>query len=149
MREILFRGKRIDNGEQVEGFLVICDDRYFILPKTKINCLNPEWLKKGEYAFCCFIEVRPETIVQYTGLTDKNGKKIFEGDIIRDAFGLNWVIAFENNAFVVKDTFEMKTYFAIYEQWRYDRYSKKYISPSDSFEIIGNIYDNPELLHIT
>ena len=129
MRKIWFRGKRLDNA-WVEGYFFAKP----ILEKYFIILGEEQWM------------VKPNTIGQYTGLDDMNGNKIFEGDIVRGAGGLPWLIAFENNAFVCKDKY-MEIYFTLFEQHDYDYKENKWMAPSERFEVIGNIYDNPELLN--
>ena len=80
MREILFRGKRKNNGEWVYGFV-----------------LNAEYTLIGYYKNghdFCIVEVIPETVGQYTGLKDNKGNKIFENDIVMDAYGEELKVVF-------------------------------------------------------
>ena len=132
MREILFRGKRIDNGEWIEGAYFPKNDNY---PATI-------YIDDGLGTY-----VDPATVGQYTGLTDKNGKKIFEGDIVRHH---------NDNPYALPSIFEKgKVYWdEQYCGWRrtsngafHHGCVKTYrIAPDCNYEVIGNIYDNPELL---
>ena len=130
MREILFRGKRTDNGEW-----------FFVNEMRQYGDMI--YLFGGadrEYSVASH-HIIPETVGQYTGLTDKNGKKIFEGDIVRAEIcegnhqGFRFPIGevvLENGSFCIKD-YKQTTPLSSY-------------SPRVQFEVIGNIHDNPELL---
>lgn len=134
MAEILLtRGKRTDNGKWVEGYYVHLHDNKgheshrVYSGYTESDC--------GEF-YPDFFEVEPETIGQYTGLTDNNGTKIFEGDIIRngefdeeDGYG---VVEFSDGAFEVNGHGLSCTFHENF--WGTD------------CEVVGNICDNPELL---
>lgn len=123
MREILFRGKRIDNGEWVEGSFV----NLWMVNYKKYQPLITD-NKAISY------EIDPETIGQYTGLTDKNGKRIFEGDIVRLYGGeeYEWVakVGMKSGCWVVFSE----------NDWDFLAVN---IKPC---EVIGNTHDNPELL---
>ena len=138
MREILFRGKRKDNGEWVEGFLVIAEDTF--KPDNEKTCfiLEADASYFGHGEFSGVERVIPETIGQFTGLTDKNGKKVFEGDILKtDKFSE------PNKKYIVKYDLQFGAFIG---QDRYNVYFVTFDGDSDQFEIIGNIHDNPELL---
>ncbi len=155
-REILFKAKRKDNGEWVEGCYVICRKHHYILPT--INEIIGYDEREGEY-----IEIDPDTLCQYTGLTDKHGRKIWENDILighgndRDlskvSFGKSYVIDVETlNR--VDEVIGWHT-----EVIETDALSKCepfclpmpltdfYIERSE-FEVYGNIFDNPDLLEV-
>ena len=133
MRNYLFRGKRIDNGEWVTGFYVHYDDTK---DNHKDDCDYIVGIHTGEHF--PFFEVIPETVGQYTGLTDKNGKKIFEGDIVKGLFvfgEISSVVIFKYGSFGI--------------EWNIDEI--KVLDPflglrNIECEVIGNIHDNPELL---
>ena len=138
MREILFRGKRIDNGEWVHGDLVqLHDGRRYIVNNIHGACLDD----KGNFINTeapFVVEVDPSTVGQYTGLTDENGKRIFEGDIVdgndykaEDGYG---IIEFSDGAFEVVGNGISGTFHLNY--WGYE------------FEVIDNIHDNPELMEV-
>ena len=135
MREILFRGKSPDNGEWVEGYLIQKGGETLIArsPYCTGKLHETSWL---EFCFGGFIEVIPETVGQYTGLTDKNGKKIFEGDIVRYNDTIHKVIFCTING---------SAFFGITmpdrgEIWNFDG-----ITCANKMEVIGNIHDTPEL----
>lgn len=134
MREILFRGKRKDNGEWVQGFYAIQSNHACFQSALKHTSfiLKDEFMDWGLGGLAEY-EVIPETVGQYTGLTDKNGEKIFEGDIIAKGFEryeIKW------NA----EQMRWGIYSDNYEVAGFTKFSEPY------FEVIGNIYDNPELL---
>ena len=120
MREILFRGKALHSGKWVEGDLLNAGYDY-ITAIRKISGVCGE-----------VIGIDPKTVGQYTGLTDKNGKKIFEGDIV---------------------SLWEDIYTCVFDEYNFGyecSNTKNDISfacvLAEDVEIIGNIYDNPELL---
>lgn len=137
MREILFRGKRKDNSEWVCGNLVELGKESFSDEKRFGICDKAVIVGNGGGVLynLKIIEVDSETVGQYTGLTDKNSGKIFEGDIVlitgEDEIGkVEW--REDDAAFVVACGWLEKSF--LKDLWGYD------------VEVIGNIYDNPEFL---
>lgn len=148
MREILFKGKRVDNGEWVEGFYVNVPEHYKpeMSGKSYIVSIN------NGISFA----VIPETVGQYTGLKGKNGKKIFEGDIIETQeyydkpysakkrkkryIGIVEYVTYKHNNGIY---YEAKWYVNIkdFDTYVYGAWSRFY-----DCTVIGNIHDNPELL---
>ncbi|MBQ8435330.1 MAG: hypothetical protein IJX24_04915 [Oscillospiraceae bacterium] len=135
MREILFRGKRVDNGDWVEGWF--CGG----------TCIHPfaKTVKSSQIIDkdLFWHEVIPETVGQYTGLTDKNGKKIFEGDYIvcSQSIESNHIDKYIEMGYV-----EMKHgAFGLHRKQGYYRPFKDWLEDYE-YEVIGNIHDNPELL---
>jgi uncharacterized phage protein (TIGR01671 family) len=117
MREIKFRGKRLENGEWAYGnYIHFAGDGFEEHHITSFKA----WEDNDK--------VDPETVGQYTGLKDKNGKKIYEGDILRYSDGEILGVAFDNKT----SQFTTKT------RWLW--------TIIDVCEIIGNIHENPELL---
>ena len=154
MREILFRAKRIDNGEWVEGFYVYDykHDAHYILANQIIapNCVND---KRNDYSLCEY-EIDYETLCQYTGLKDKNGKRIWENDILK-GFTYPFFCDGEFNYFATVEWSEEYKYFFLYTV-KNPKSTVCGISEgntelfedfnSDDWEVIGNTFDNLELL---
>jgi uncharacterized phage protein (TIGR01671 family) len=131
MREILFRGKRLDNGEWVYGSYIqrwngimhrhyVCDDLYEL-------------------------EVDPKTVGQFTGLLDKNGKKIFEGDVVNHGYENDYGEFYDHYKVIYSNTNTCFVLESIYPCNPIKRLTKNNVK-SQHTEVIGNIYDNFELL---
>lgn len=151
MREILFRAKRIDNGEWVEGQYA-----YILNPLTESGEPIKHLICNGTNIFND--EIDPETLCQYTGLTDKNGNRIWENDIV----------SCEHEKY--PDDNPSEVYPLLPESIKYTRnYAVEFINTGSSYgyrlrnksihfmltgnviqnhkiEVVGNIFDNPELL---
>ena len=141
MREILFRGKREDNGQWVIGFL----SKTRGLDNKLHICIDYE-----EKGLMCSSIVVPSTIGQYTGLTDKNGNKIFDGDIIKNHFEIGVVkfgsyeTPYRDWSAITQDIFSK--HIGFYINWITLDYRKDIEFWNNKIKVIGNIYDNPELL---
>ena len=131
-REIIFKAKRKDNGEWAEGYY---------LPGMKLPGYDGEndfiVMSDGDY-----FAINPITLCQYTGLTDKNGKKIWENDILcghldeKYPEDITYTKVFWNvNGFYTKESRSIDVHLL-------DRFEREY------FEVVGNIFDNPELLEV-
>jgi uncharacterized phage protein (TIGR01671 family) len=128
MRDIKFRGKRLDNGEWAKGQYLYDDVTGKGWSVLSIN--ESQTTEGGLFVYC--VEVDPSTVGQYTGLPDKNGKEIYEGDICRHQAYVNWgklsehtgaVSISPNNGVMIGHN-----------------------SAGTEIKLLGNIHDNPELL---
>lgn len=157
MREILFRGKRKDNGEWVQG------DLWCNPYGKRAICIVSQF---SDQSTTGGNEVIPETVGQYTGLTDENGKKIFEGDIIRyadlydyncylesidnpevyDNVDLSYILTIDEVVYGIKDGYPA------FDLNKHDFEANGLSELSESgqyfYEVIGNVCDNPELLEV-
>lgn len=153
-REIKFRGKMIPENEWIFGTILripappVCfgkseTDKYYIQfpdPRYMPDWNMPYKMVQGE--------VNPDTIGQYTGLHDKNGKEIYEGDIVLYE---DWEMAYEgggNDSFINKGIVEYcedNCCYNVTERQTVDITDVLY-KDNEDLEVIGNIYDNPELL---
>ena len=144
MREILFRGKRLDNGEWIEGDLVQFPERGYV----KIVTQNSP--------YCC-AKVDPDTVGQYTGFIDKNGKKVFEDDVIYIG-KTEYCIGKEVWSYIGKEIYEEREALVMF---CFDAFIADFGMgndygdneaplireiPMECTEVIYNIHDNPELL---
>lgn len=141
MREILFRGKWIDNGEWVEGYYAKQSNHACFARELKYQhfifknvCLDFNLGGLQEF------EVYPETIGQYTGLTDKNGRKIFEGDIIHLEYIRNPRGIEGTEAVIFQDC----KFGILWGSYREFVTLTGFVNTT--LEVIGNIHDNPELM---
>lgn len=134
MREILFRGKSLDSGEWIEGnYSIMLSGRVAIQPIGRIVTY----------------EVLPTTVGQFTGLLDKNGKKIFEGDIVHAVYQVGYVGCkdIDYGIGVVKYCASYYGGASYVIEIIGESYSRVFTaSLENGVEVIGNVYDNPELL---
>ena len=138
MREILFKAKRLDNGEWVEGYYCIKKPYCFDNRIGSKVIIITEHSSTGTVSF----EVNPETICQSTGLTDKNGNKIWENDIVKlnedvkRIFDVDdGVVKYQGGAFFVGEVKTLSSLFVLVDIY--------YVLRG---EVIGDKFDNPELL---
>ncbi len=134
-REILFKAKRKDNNEWIEGNLVYikCDNKYYIIPFST-NVYNEN--KFGDIKELDIVEVIPETVCQYTGLNDKNGKKIFENDIVK-GIDYKFIVKWNKN----RMAFELFTFMK-----EIDEGIPINVKEFIPFEVIGTKFDDGELI---
>lgn len=144
MREILFKAKRIDNGTWVEGCLLIdyVTGQYFIHAVGNSVNESDKVNEEGCLKFLAF-EVYPSTVRQYTGLTDKNGKLIWENDVVGFWDTYSTENGYAEADCIGKVVWDNETLsFQVTE-----RLSAESYEVLDECCVIGNIFDNPELIH--
>ena len=141
MIQILYRGKRIDNGEWVEGYYGIkgkgtdIENHYIMVPTFQSSI--------GNYDYMCYftdVHIDSETLCQYTGLKDKNGKRIWENDIVgawsEGKHTIGRVKRRVDGLYIIYPSYQKQEFWGLCP----DENGKTTV------EVIGNILDNPELL---
>ena len=141
MREILFRGKRLDNGDWVEGYLCEHEPPLVGIISEKDEPEASKWfiVRTGFADWNMprpveLVEVDPSTVGQYTGLKDKNGDRIFEWDIVQAHFRTNhskqiFRVTFDDGMFIFNNGYVKLPVRGIYR-----------------IKVIGNVHDNPEFM---
>ena len=140
----LFRGKRLDNGEWVEGFYNFCKKR----TGENIHFIRPIGAQDA-------FQVDPDTVGECTGIPDKNGKRIFEGDIVKTHYAnaknseFVEVVVFHNGRFCAEGNLggTGRLWANLWDGIRHLPQDKCVYM--DGVEVIGNIHDNPELMEGT
>ena len=141
------KAKRKDNNEWVEGYYVCLNGDFIYTGYAETDC--------GEYYPDCH-EVIPETVVRCTGLEDKNGKLIFEGDILHAKTGKGWSCPIGTDIYykVVYTRFNIQRYanteYICFMAERNNNHLSPihYIVATEGAEVIGNEFDNPDLLEV-
>lgn len=137
MREILFRAKQIDDGEWVEGYYAMMGKGNLIRHYIVQNCaLTGLFEDPEDNMYFNDVEIDPETLCQYTGLTDKNGNRIWENDIVRLG---------EDEYLLIKWSERYAGWCLQQNKWMFEHFFGEAVDEG-TCEVVGNIFDNPELL---
>lgn len=134
----LFKAKRVDNGEWVQGVPFEIEGKTVILISDNENILRVHYLEENMWEVDIYaIEVDPSTICQSTGLRDKNGKLIWENDIVKGKY--------YDNGKSHRHIGQVKYTCEAYKVVGVKQYTGYHACLDGSYEVIGNIFDNPEL----
>lgn len=150
MREILFKAKRKDNGEWVEGYYIyhikrtICPLGDSVKPEDEQHVIMQDGFSDWNMPRNTVVyEINPDTLCQYTGLTDKNGKKIWENDICDRKEKYPEIVTYN------KGDWQLDYSYVFGKEMHTDACNLGfYVCERDCVEVIGNIFDNPDLLEV-
>lgn len=151
MREILFKAKRKDNGKWVEGYYCKLDETTYCISEdyerhpvpTHHYILHETMTDWGLPNRFLQFEIDPDTICQFTGLTDKNGKRIWENDICDRKEKYPEIVTYN------KGDWQLDYSYVFGKEMHTDACNLGfYVCERDCVEVIGNIFDNPDLLEV-